>query len=49
MAHDGSTGPYRGFEHLELAMHGYLRQWHYDKWLERNGPQWCDAITRSSR
>jgi arylsulfatase A-like enzyme len=43
MAHDGSTGPYRGFDHLELAMHGYLRQWHYDKWLERNGPQWCDA------
>jgi arylsulfatase A-like enzyme len=43
MAHDGSTGPYRGFEHLELAMHGYLRQWHYDKWLERNGPQWCDS------
>jgi arylsulfatase A-like enzyme len=43
LAHDGSTGPYRGFEHLELAMHGYLRQWHYDKWLERNGPEWCDA------
>ena len=43
MAHDGSTGPYRGFEHLELAMHGYLRQWHYDKWLEKNGPQWCSA------
>ena len=42
-------GP-RGFDRalprlrpLELAMHGYLRQWHYDKWLERNGPQWCDA------
>ena len=43
MADDGSTGPYRGFEHLELAMHGYLRQWHYDKWLERNGPEWCDS------
>ncbi len=43
MAHEGSTGPYRGFEHLELAMHGYLRQWHYDKWLELNGPQWCGA------
>src|SRR5580698_8067911 len=29
LAHEGSTGPYRGFEHLELVMHGYLKQWHY--------------------
>jgi len=43
MASEGSTGPYRGFEHLELAMHGYLRQWHYDKWLEKNGPEWTSA------
>ncbi|MHB8438045.1 MAG: sulfatase family protein [Acidimicrobiales bacterium] len=43
MAREGSTGPHRGFEHLELAMHGYLRSWHYDKWLEKNGPQWLDA------
>ena len=43
MASKGSTGPYRGFDHLELAMHGYLRAWHYDKWLDVNGPQWRDA------
>ena len=43
LAKDGSTGPYRGFDHVELAMHGYLRRWHYDKWLEANGPQWLDA------
>ncbi len=40
LAHLGSTGPYRGFEHAELAMHGYLYQWHYDKWLETNCPEW---------
>ena len=44
MAREGSTGPHRGFQHLELAMHGYLRLWHYDKWLERNGPEWLEAF-----
>jgi arylsulfatase A-like enzyme len=44
LAGAGSTGPYRGFDHVELAMHGYLRFWHYDKWLEANGPQWTDAF-----
>ena len=29
MAREGSTGPYRGFEHLELAMHVPLGGWHY--------------------
>jgi arylsulfatase A-like enzyme len=43
LASEGSTGPYRGFEHVELAMHGYMHQWHYDKWLDENGPQWRDA------
>jgi arylsulfatase A-like enzyme len=43
MAGEDSTGPYRGFEHVELAMHGYLRQWHYDKWLERTAPKWTSA------
>ena len=33
MAREGSTGPYRGFEHMELAMHGPQAQWHYGKWL----------------
>ena len=39
MARDDSTGPYRGFEHLELAMHGYaFGRYHYDKWLVANFP-----------
>jgi arylsulfatase A-like enzyme len=33
LARDESTGPHRGFEHLELAMHGPIPLWHYGKWL----------------
>jgi arylsulfatase A-like enzyme len=33
LARDGSTGPHRGFEHLELAMHGPIPLWHYGVWL----------------
>lgn len=33
MAREDSTGPHRGFEHLELAMHGPIPLWHYGKWL----------------
>src|SRR5579875_1595076 len=36
MAKEGSTGPHRGFEHLELAMHGAEKLWHYGRWLEAN-------------
>src|SRR3984893_3299039 len=28
-----SYGPHRGFDHLELAMHGPLPWWHYGTWL----------------
>jgi len=38
MARDGSTGPYRGFEHMELAMHGPIGGWHYSLWLQQNHP-----------
>jgi arylsulfatase A-like enzyme len=38
MAGEGSTGPFRGFERMELAMHGYFGIWHYCKWLEENHP-----------
>ncbi len=39
MASSGSTGPYRGFEHVELACHGYWRgQFHYDRWLDEHYP-----------
>jgi arylsulfatase A-like enzyme len=33
LARDDSTGPCRGFEHMELAMHGPYPLWHYGKWL----------------
>ena len=33
MARDGTTGPHRGFDHLELAMHGPMPLWHYGRWL----------------
>jgi arylsulfatase A-like enzyme len=32
-AREGSTGPHRGFEHLELAMHGPIPLWHYGVWV----------------
>ncbi|HJQ83783.1 MAG TPA: sulfatase-like hydrolase/transferase [Candidatus Binatia bacterium] len=39
MARDGSTGPYRGFEHVELAVHGWaFGRFHYDKWLAETYP-----------
>ena len=38
MAGEGSTGPYRGFERMELAMHGPIGGWHYSRWLQENFP-----------
>lgn len=38
MAREGSTGPFRGFDHLELAMHGPIGGWHYSLWLQQNHP-----------
>jgi arylsulfatase A-like enzyme len=38
MAGAGSTGPHRGFDHLELAMHGAVGFWHYSLWLQQNFP-----------
>ncbi len=29
VATEGKTGPYRGFEHMELAMRGPMGKWHY--------------------
>jgi arylsulfatase A-like enzyme len=34
----GDTGPYRGFEHIELAMHGAFGRFHYCKWLDARDP-----------
>ena len=39
MAREGSTGPFRGFEHMELAMHGAIGGWHYSLWLQQNHPE----------
>lgn len=33
LARERSTGPHRGFEHLELSMHGPLPLWHYGVWI----------------
>jgi arylsulfatase A-like enzyme len=38
MARQDSTGPYRGFERMELAMHAPLNGWHYSLWLAKNFP-----------
>jgi len=38
MAREGSTGPHRGFEHLELAMHVPLGGWHYSLFIQREHP-----------
>jgi arylsulfatase A-like enzyme len=38
MGRDDSYGPFRGFEHLELAMHVPLGSWHYSRWLVREHP-----------
>jgi len=38
MAREGSTGPHRGFDHLELAMHGPVGFWHYSFWLQQRFP-----------
>jgi len=38
MAGESSTGPFRGFEHMELAMHGAIGGWHYSRWLQQNHP-----------
>jgi arylsulfatase A-like enzyme len=32
----GSSGPLRGFEHVELAMHGFTPSLHYGIWLATN-------------
>ena len=38
MASEGSTGPHRGFDHMELANHYFEGHSHYDRWMERHHP-----------
>jgi arylsulfatase A-like enzyme len=43
----GSTGPHRGFDHLELAMHVPTPAWwHYGRWLKDNHPEDVDGFYR---
>jgi len=46
MAEEGKYGPYRGFEHMELAMHGPMGRWHYTKWLKENFPAEVNGFVR---
>jgi arylsulfatase A-like enzyme len=46
MAREGSTGPYRGFERMELAMHAPLGGWHYSLWLQQNHPNELGGFSR---
>jgi arylsulfatase A-like enzyme len=39
LGRQGSYGPHRGFEHMELAMHVPLGGWHYSVWLQREHPE----------
>lgn len=44
LAAEESYGPYRGFEHMELAMHGAKPfWWHYGTWLRANHPGEADG------
>ena len=36
---DGTTGPHRGFDHLEFATHSSTGQLHYARWLADNHPE----------
>lgn len=37
--HDGTTGPHRGFDHLELATHGANGMLHYAIWVLNHHPE----------
>jgi arylsulfatase A-like enzyme len=36
---DGTTGPHRGFDHLEFATHGAVGPLHYARWLAEHHPE----------
>jgi arylsulfatase A-like enzyme len=36
---DGTSGPHRGFEHLEFATHGAAGMLHYARWLAEHHPE----------
>ena len=47
LARRDSTGPHRGFDHLELAMHvPFPPWWHYGRWLKDNHPDEVNGFYR---
>jgi len=47
MVKDDTTGPYRGFDHMELAMHtAEPSWWHYEDWLRRTYPDEIAGFVR---
>ncbi len=42
MGIEGSFGPHRGFDHMELAAHGARGPLHYPRWLMENHPEMAD-------
>jgi arylsulfatase A-like enzyme len=44
MARTDEHGPYRGFDYMELAMHGPQPMWHYGKWLAENHPAYVTGF-----
>ncbi|MEM9622487.1 MAG: sulfatase-like hydrolase/transferase [Pseudomonadota bacterium] len=40
MARQNSTGPHRGFDHMELANHFFEGHSHYDRWMSEQYPQY---------
>jgi arylsulfatase A-like enzyme len=39
MGREGSFGPHRGFDHMELATHGPNGSLHYAQWIKANHPE----------
>lgn len=46
IADEADPVPYRGFEHVELNMHGARGPWHYPRWLEAQSPGAADGFYR---
>ena len=42
MGRDGTFGPHRGFDHMELAAHGARGPLHYAQWLMKEHPEVLD-------
>ncbi|MGD0144836.1 MAG: sulfatase-like hydrolase/transferase, partial [Rhizomicrobium sp.] len=42
MGIEGSFGPHRGFDHMELAAHGARGPTHYARWLMQNHPEMAE-------